>query len=440
MAGVLGLLDLVAGFSPQFTGHQPISARALRIIPTTSSPPRTIGKRTLPPLKYRELDDDDPETVGITVQTRTPPGFSTKDALKLQLQEQTPRSGVNVPLVRAILLNQILILALASAVAAVLLTITNGGFDWMTYASNIFDWTGKGNEVDLFDFTITTSRLGTGVLGAIPVIVLGSAIERSDKREFANVNFSTIIMVMTLFGRRTKPKPEFLPPRLRNKRVPVTSLYDVFIRSFVIASLTGFCEELVFRRIVASLIYRFTGGDIIAALFGQATLFGLGHATNGTSSMENGIVTSLQAVNGLWFGTFYLLSGGDIVTCIIAHAIYDLQVFFFTWLGANEQIEYAESKYLEPFDSETTRELQQVRAPRDIVQKCKKLFFTFDYDKNATISLSEIRKGIAYLALEKSTAAPPQSAIDAAFKKYSEPGSDRLTFGQFLNLFVALTV
>lgn len=398
----------------------------------------------LPPLHYRELDDDDADTsAGIKVQSLTPPGYSTREALEIQAQATAPKSGVNTALLRAIITNQVFILGLASVASAGILTFTDG-LGWIQHLPFILDWGPSQHQggVNPFDFVapITPMRLGEGFLGALPLIALGSFIERSDKREFATLNFSTIFMVMTLFGRRMKPDDAFLPPRLRGQPMPITSTAEVFSKALGISALTGLCEELVFRRIVSGLIFYYTGGDVVSALLGQAFLFGLGHSAGGSSS-ENGIVISLQGINGLWFGLLYLLSGGDIVACMISHAIYDLQTFFFTWLSSNDQIEYACAKYLQPFDSATAKELQGMRAPKDVADKCKKLFYTFDaYDKkDEALSLSEVRKGIAYLAIETSTRAPPQSRIDEAFFRFVSPGSNKLTFPQFLALFVSLT-
>jgi hypothetical protein len=61
--------------------------------------------------------------------------------------------------------------------------------------------------------------------------------------------------------------------------------------------------------------------DPALACAGQASLFALGHTSPVTSSQENKIVASMQFVNGLWMGFLYLLTGGDIVPCIISHAV-----------------------------------------------------------------------------------------------------------------------
>jgi hypothetical protein len=50
-------------------------------------------------------------------------------------------------------------------------------------------------------------------------------------------------MVMTLFGRRKQPPPEFLPENYPASRpFPTTPALDVFLQSFVISTVTALCE------------------------------------------------------------------------------------------------------------------------------------------------------------------------------------------------------
>lgn len=416
-----------------------------------------IGRRSeIRPLRYRELDENDSDTALLKVKTRTPPGFDVNEALAERLKK-LPKTGVNFPFIKAIVQNQLFVLAAASIASVAILTFTDG-LGVLSNLGDLLHWNGDAAAgADLFDLTITPTRLAMGVIGALPAIAIGSAIENSDNRAFSNVNFSTIIMVMTLFGRRKAPPPEFLPEYLRGRRLPLTSWNEALLQSFAISSLTGLCEESVFRGIVPSLIYHYRGGSVSQALIGQAVLFGLGHATPGTSLAENSITMALQGVNGLWFGMLYLLSGGDIVPCIIAHAVYDLQVFFFTWMAANAQIEYAESMYLEPLPSDVQQEVQRVKRSfgskvnDKVLSVAKRLFFTFDFDKNKTLSLSEVRKGISYLFLQTKTSPPPQDQVDAAFKQCIEQrmaegavvdraNAARLAFPDFVRLFMTLRV
>jgi len=63
------------------------------------------------------------------------------------------------------------------------------------------------------------------------------------------------------------------------------------------------------------------GGSVPLACIGQAVVFGLGHVSPKASKEENSIVSGLQIVNGLWFGALYLMTGGDVVPCIVAHTV-----------------------------------------------------------------------------------------------------------------------
>jgi len=404
-------------------------------------------------LFYRALqeDEDDESAALIKVQTRAPPGFDMNQALSPQ---QNPRTAMNLPLIRALLLNQGLVLGLAVVISSVIL-LANAGLDGFAHLNEILKWTGTGP--DIFDFSLTPQRLAWGFGGALPILALSSWIDSSDKRIFANLNFSTIVMSMTLFGRRKIPPPEFLPPQLRGKTLPTTSWPDACLQSLVLSLTTGVCEEAVFRRLVPSLIVLTTGNsDTLTAWFGSAMLFAAGHVKPSSGLSYNAIVAALQLITGLGFGSIYILSGGDLVPCILAHAFYDFVTFFKTWLDANAQMEYAERMYLEPLPPAVERDVKNllrnykgssVLTDPQLFSTIKRLFYTFDFDKNKSLSLSEVRKGISYLILEKAGTPPPEAVVDRLFREIvdtREPGEegdnrkDRLTFSDFIRLYSLL--
>jgi hypothetical protein len=71
------------------------------------------------------------------------------------------------------------------------------------------------------------------------MLAFSNTIENSDKPEYANVNFSTILMVMTLFGRRTAPPQDFIPKKFQGIPMVTTKTRDVFFQSFSLAVTTG---------------------------------------------------------------------------------------------------------------------------------------------------------------------------------------------------------
>jgi hypothetical protein len=246
-------------------------------------------------------------------------------------------------------------------------------------------------------------------------------------------------MVMTLFGRRTVPPN--LPPAIKSQ-FPTTKTSDVLFQSFLLSTTTGFCEESVFRRLLPAQIALKLGttNPIIPYLI-SSVIFGLGHVQPNNKPVENGVLLGLQTINGLGFGLIYLLTRGDLVACIIAHAAYDFVTFFNTWRTANDQIEYAQSMASKPLSPEIEKEARKAYPQIDasLFQILKSLFYIFDFDKNESLSLSEVRKGIAYLNIDRSVPPPPQEAIDRAFESaikardYDGPPS-RLTFPDFLRL------
>jgi membrane protease YdiL (CAAX protease family) len=368
--------------------------------------------KRLSPLKYREHEASDTGTTLLKLDTRTPP--VVYDVKKNITPQSLRKTGINIPLVLAILANQALVFFGASLLAVGCLFFTDG-LSAFAQLPETFRWAG-GDATSAAEFGVSSSQFLFGAVGSLPSIFIGTLMERSDKRKFANTNFSTIIMVMTVFGRRNAPPKEFIPKQYRNLSFPTSSTLTVFVWSLIIAGITGFCEEFVFRCEIPSIITHYTGSAALAFL-GQALLFGLGHASPRSNLTENGIVP-----------------------CMIAHAIYDFQVFFFTWLSTNAQIEYADRMYLEPLPQDVQRTVSQLRVGDDnTIRSCKRLFYTFDYDKNKSLSLSEVRRGISYLWLQLgSRAPPPEKLVDSLFFSCTEGRGERMRFPEFVKLFTAL--
>jgi len=330
------------------------------------------------------------------------------------------------------------------------------GPDAFSHLNEIVKWTGGGSG--LFDFKVSTESLLMGIGGAMPLLAFSNFIESSDKRTFANLNFSTIVLCMTLFGRRTVPPDDFLPPEYKSAggalEIPTTKSWQALVESLSLATVTGFCEESVFRRQVPAVLAQLSGanGNILIPFFGQALLFGLGHIQPSQKVSENAIMVGLQSINGLGFGLLLLLSGGQLVVPIIAHATYDFVTFFKTWNDANSQLEYAEKMYSRPLPPHVEKEVESVvrsnpkmKDPR-VFKSLKRLFFIFDYDKNESLNLSEVKKGISYYALEKQSTPPSDTEIERLFqstvqsrKAIEGVSRSRLNFADFLRLYSTMT-
>jgi Type II CAAX prenyl endopeptidase Rce1-like len=427
----------------------------------SNSPPAAVGvvdvqnvRHGSGPLRYRPLDDGDDEIGNpamLKVMSRAPPGYKMKDALHEQREQQLlppsdqqrqGRSGLNQSLIQALTFNQFLILGFATAVATAIVLAVKGISNMdLAELNDILLWTGAGTSV--FDFSVTLAKVLWGIGGALPLLAFSTLIETSDYRAFANINFSTITMCMTLFGRRSAPPAELVPESFKGIPVPTTSPLEAALQSLKLSLVTGFCEEVVFRRIAPAMLLLRSGGDgdLLWPFVGQAVLFGLGHIQPSNKLAENAILFGLQLFNGLGFGALYYLTGGDIVPCIIAHAFYDFVTFFKTWTDANDQLEYAERMWSQPLPPEVEREVQQsMRASAEMDPKrysaMKRLFYIFDFDKNETLSLSEVRKGLAYMAVEKAGTLPERTKIARLFEMAKDPGNNanRISFPEFMRL------
>ena len=162
-------------------------------------------------LWYRALDQNDDETTMLKTANRVPVGFDMKKALA---EQKGPTTAMNTPLIKALLANQGLILSLATAATYALLFFTAGGFSGpLSNMQDFVHWTGgPPSDMDLL------TSIAVGVFGgAIPMLAFSNFIENSDNPAFANINFSTIIMCLTLFGRRQAPPQDLIPPELRGQ-------------------------------------------------------------------------------------------------------------------------------------------------------------------------------------------------------------------------------
>lgn len=110
-------------------------------------------------------------------------------------------------------------------------------------------------------------------------------------------------------------------------------------------------------------------------------------------------------------------------------------------MKANAQIEYADAKYqqeLEPtMATKTQRMLKSLGVMPEPKQldRLKRLFYTFDTDQNDTLSLSEVRRGLAYMAVERSQPPPEIALVDRAFDLVDEDRNRRVDFAEFVNLY-----
>ena len=227
-------------------------------------------------------------------------------------------------------------------------------------------------------------------------------------------------MVMTLFGRRRRQVRKgalHAHPTLHRE----TELPEVVLAASGISLLAGLSEELVFRAAIPAAIVCLTQSTILA-LFVQALLFGHVHISPEAQRGENKVMCGLQTAHGLWLGVAYLAFNGDVLPCVVAHALYDLHVFVNTWLEVNNQMDYTDEAVLQrltPWEAEQVGKIQQEAGPTltaETLAFARRFFYAFDYEHRGSLSESDVQRAVSYAFLQDKVQ-PTQDRVSRLFGK-----------------------
>jgi membrane protease YdiL (CAAX protease family) len=433
------------GFVPSRSGPT-----ILRDSAHASSSPRGFPLFVSSQLYYRDGDDD------LSSHVVENPSVSRTPNSRVQTQRRSEEaSAVSMPLINAIWFNQVTLFLLANVVAIIASCFGPTPFDLSSLHWNIG---GGGDSTafhSLFDWQPTWFRIAEGILATIPMVTLGCMVEKSDDRDASRVNFSTTNMVVSLFGRR---KSDLEPTG--------SASLQVMLLSAGIAVATGISEELIFRGLIPTAILSLTH-FLPLALIGQAVFFSIGHISPKVRSGENRVVGSLQFVNGLWYGLVYLMAGGDILPCIVAHILYDMHILCETWTFINNQMDYTQKASQGTLDWKEQKEIQELEEGEgavlnmDTVSFARRFFYAFDYDHVGSLSVSDCQRAISY-AFMNDKVVPNSDTVADLFRQIQQIRSqhsieaaidsggsatattsrkqlsDRLRFAEFLHMLLIL--
>eukprot|EP00547_Thalassionema_nitzschioides_P010245 CAMPEP_0194228182 /NCGR_PEP_ID=MMETSP0156-20130528/43243_1 /TAXON_ID=33649 /ORGANISM="Thalassionema nitzschioides, Strain L26-B" /LENGTH=431 /DNA_ID=CAMNT_0038960689 /DNA_START=13 /DNA_END=1308 /DNA_ORIENTATION=+ len=368
--------------------------------------------------------------------------FQTQVQLHTKIQRSDPlKSGIKMDKVRMLMLSQFFLLSGATVV-----TIGASAFSGNGGNLGLNQWT----EIGIFKpyFSGEIWRLVEAILGAVPIVLTGNVLAKSGNREYALVDFSTTNMVMALFGRRIHDHENdiFDHPPVK----PETPMIHTLLFSGAISVLTGVCEEIVFRGLTPAVIFYYSHSPALA-LFGQAFLFGLRHVSPKASQAENRSAIALQTASGLWYGIIFMLAGGDLLPCIVAHALCDLHMFMKTWMHTNYQMDYTENAVLQPLTQSDKLELRQVKqeAGSDLSVETfaflRRFFYAFDYDRVGTLSRADVQRAACYAFINEAEM-PNPDRIDELFTKILsarvqesyDDSNTRLKLPEFLRVIISL--
>jgi len=326
---------------------------------------------------------------------------------------QSFQNEIQMDSVRLIVLSQILLL-LSASLATIVISACSG----LPIDINSLRW----YELEEIQSNFITYDVIKGFLGAVPLILAGTLVAKGENRDFAVADFISKDMVITLFGRRrdTIQKDDVLITNHQTLR-PTTPTIHAFTLSFIIAMIAGTCEEIVFRDLVPSAIYQYSN-SLEITLLSQAALFGMVHISPKISHAENKVFSTSQAVVGLWYGVVYLQAGGNILPCIIAHALNDSHMFMKNWKEINDQMDYTENavfKELTAADQDDLRVIKEEVGPKlstETFAFLRRFFYAFDYDRIGCLSRPDVQKAIYYAFLNDDEK-PNEKRVNNLFTK-----------------------
>jgi membrane protease YdiL (CAAX protease family) len=242
-------------------------------------------------------------------------------------------------------------------------------------------WTGGlGYEVLMDKAHFGPVGLLLGVAGLVPLLALSRAIETSESYLASGLNLSTNAAVLRLFG----PSPQ-----------PIAAL----VVSAIMAGLTGLVEEVTFRgMLIPALATRVGDGDILTGAVLSTFLFAFLHTNPGSflkggdAARDNAVLLALQLVNGGIFALLYLTTD-NLAVPIVAHALYDLYIFYKTHLvDVAGQMEYASRESMMPSFSSPALENKWIQQKgEDFVRGVKETFYLMDTNRDGVLSRKELR-------------------------------------------------
>lgn len=377
------------------------------------------------PLQYQEASDDlVSKQSNFVVFNNDEPKVTNAQTLE---GSNDMGSVLSIPLIKYICMNQALFLLFASSTAVLASFFGDNPFEISS-----LHWNDIKEFHSLFDWQPSFFRSIQGCLASIPMLAGRQVIQNSDDCDASSLNFATTNMVLCLFGRR------------KSVLNPKASAYThVFLLSVLIAISSGVSEEIIFRGYIPTAISAMTR-SLHLALLGQAVLFASGHLSRNAQLGENKINWSLQFFSGIWYGVLYLITGGDIFPCIIAHILYDVYTLCETWTRVNDQLDYTHESSMKCTSKEEEKASIRLQSKTAIdtetINFARHFFYAFDNDHAGSLSLSDCQRAVSY-AFINDTIEPDMNAVKDLFAKAieqrcSEENSsefhDRLDFPDFL--------
>ena len=275
-------------------------------------------------------------------------------------------------------------------------------------------WTGGAGAQALEKLAqFNTGAVVLGAVGVLPLIYLSRQVETSESTAVADLNLSTNLLLLRLFGDRPQP-------------ILAATV------SIIMAGLTGLVEETTFRgQLLPKMAQSFNS---LPAAFGLSTLLFAVLHINPIATFRGGlnglrdatVLVAYQVATGAWFATLGLLSQ-NLAVPIIAHALFDFYVFFATHLVVTKQMEYARAQVQKGPGSAAENKWRQERGA-DFVLGARETFYLADTNRDGVLSRAELRIALYSYGI---TLSRDESETITATADIDDSGT--IDFGEFLD-------
>ena len=312
--------------------------------------------------------------------------------------EPPQRLGWNQSLLRTLLVRQL-------AVGAVSLLLSVPKLDQLLLSAQALD----------------ARSLGAGFGGGLILIAIGRLVEASTDKSAVAITQETEIFVLSLFGERRAP-------------LAVGGV------AAGLAFVTGVTEEILFRgvsfpNLVGALPAEWGGAGAPGLAFGalaSSLLFGVAH-WGGDRTREGVALVALETVYGCILAAVYVTSGYQLVSPILAHALYDFEAILFPHLRVTALMAYARDGAGGAGESPlVSRNALRIAAAAgqsaDDVLRVRAAYLLVDRNRSGGIDADELRRLLAAFGIE-----PTKAQADAIVRKWAG-GAKELSFDEFYSL------
>ena len=275
-------------------------------------------------------------------------------------------------------------------------------------------WTGgDGARVLQENAHFGTESLAIALAGVVPLIYLSRRVETSEAPAVADLNVSTNMLVLRLFG--GKPQP-----------------FVALLVSAVLAGITGIVEETTFRgQVLGQLVEKMDSFPAAVAL--STVIFAVLHVNpialfrGGKEGVKDAaVLIAYQLLTGAWFALLYV-STDNLAVPIFAHAFFDFYVFYGTHLILTNQMEYARDQSLMPVANGGVESKWQNKRGDRFVLGARETFFLADNNRDGELSREELRIALYSYGIRLSEE-ESKTVTDAA----DTDQSGTIDFGEFL--------